>query len=58
MMMSVDDPYAHEISKTYLNAFAFLATSLCKCTTAGAMLLMCDQVERMLEEGSWGSTSV
>jgi hypothetical protein len=56
--MSADESTAEEIFKTHLNAFAFLATSLCKCTTAGAMIGMCDQqreekVGRSAHCGEW-----
>lgn len=45
-------------STTYLNTFAFLATSLCRCATAGAMMgLYYQPVERRWKESKvWGSS--
>lgn len=35
-----------ELETTYLNTFAFLTTSVCNCTTAGAMTKYCYQYWR------------
>jgi hypothetical protein len=39
---------------TYLNTFAFLATSLCRCTKAGAIVNVCYQEKRVMGVEVWG----
>jgi hypothetical protein len=52
--LSVSTRSNRMVSLTYLNTFAFLATELYRCTTAGAMMIVCYQERRVVRAYSVG----